>query len=164
MVIRRITAGSRTTPCASYVKVIILPLREGRKMRLRSSSKAVALTERIFRGGVMAERSPLPVICFAARANFDPPSRWGQANICGIMAQTPQEKERRKSRLSGMAEHVLTVLRAKRDAISEQVHDTEKKLANLRAAGEPGCGYRDPLPRSPRLHRPAQVQEAVLRP
>jgi hypothetical protein len=32
-----------------------------------------------------------------------------------------------------MAEHVLTVLRAKRDAISEQVHDTEKKLAKLRA-------------------------------
>ena len=33
-----------------------------------------------------------------------------------------------------MAEHVLTVLRAKRDAISEQVHDTEKKLAKLRGA------------------------------
>ncbi|HTT84694.1 MAG TPA: hypothetical protein VMF67_14540 [Rhizomicrobium sp.] len=33
-----------------------------------------------------------------------------------------------------MAEHVLTVLRAKRDAISEQVHDTEKKLAKLLAA------------------------------
>lgn len=33
-----------------------------------------------------------------------------------------------------MAEHVLTVLRAKRDAISEQVHDTDKKLAKLRAA------------------------------
>lgn len=32
-----------------------------------------------------------------------------------------------------MVEHVLTVLRAKRDAISEQVHDTEKKLAKLRA-------------------------------
>jgi hypothetical protein len=32
-----------------------------------------------------------------------------------------------------MAEHVLTVLRAKRDSISEQVHDTEKKLAKLRA-------------------------------
>jgi len=32
-----------------------------------------------------------------------------------------------------MAEHVLTVLRAKRDAISEQVHDTEKNLAKLRA-------------------------------
>ena len=32
-----------------------------------------------------------------------------------------------------MAEHVLTVLRAKRDAISEQVHDTEKRLAKLRA-------------------------------
>ena len=33
-----------------------------------------------------------------------------------------------------MAEHVLTVLREKRDAISGQVHDTEKKLAKLRAA------------------------------
>ncbi|HEY3637017.1 MAG TPA: hypothetical protein VGK90_02610 [Rhizomicrobium sp.] len=33
-----------------------------------------------------------------------------------------------------MAEHVLTVLRAKRDSISEQVHDTEKKLAKLRGA------------------------------
>jgi|SRR5579871_1379309 len=33
-----------------------------------------------------------------------------------------------------MPEHVLTVLRDKRDAISEQVHDTEKKLAKLRAA------------------------------
>lgn len=33
-----------------------------------------------------------------------------------------------------MAEHVLTVLRDKRDAISSQVHDTEKKLAKLRAA------------------------------
>jgi hypothetical protein len=32
-----------------------------------------------------------------------------------------------------MAEHVLTVLRAKRDSISEQVHDTKKKLAKLRA-------------------------------
>jgi hypothetical protein len=32
-----------------------------------------------------------------------------------------------------MTEHVLTVLRAKRDAISEQIHDTEKKLAKLRA-------------------------------
>ncbi|HEX4157332.1 MAG TPA: hypothetical protein VHY79_02580 [Rhizomicrobium sp.] len=32
-----------------------------------------------------------------------------------------------------MAEHVLTVLREKRDAISGQVHDTEKKLAKLRA-------------------------------
>jgi hypothetical protein len=29
-------------------------------MRLRSGSGAVALTERIFRGGVMAERLPLP--------------------------------------------------------------------------------------------------------
>jgi hypothetical protein len=33
-----------------------------------------------------------------------------------------------------MAEHVLTILRAKRDSISEQVHDTEKKLARLRTA------------------------------
>src|SRR5579862_6162012 len=33
-----------------------------------------------------------------------------------------------------MAEHVLTVLRAKRDAISEQVHDTDRKLTKLRAA------------------------------
>ena len=33
-----------------------------------------------------------------------------------------------------MAEHILTVLRDKRDAISGQVHDTEKKLAKLRAA------------------------------
>ncbi|HEX3430120.1 MAG TPA: hypothetical protein VHT03_04470 [Rhizomicrobium sp.] len=33
-----------------------------------------------------------------------------------------------------MAEHVLTFLRAKRDAISGQVHDTEKKLAKLRGA------------------------------
>ncbi|HEX4079267.1 MAG TPA: hypothetical protein VHX61_10410 [Rhizomicrobium sp.] len=32
-----------------------------------------------------------------------------------------------------MAEHVLTVLRAKRDQISAQVHDTEKKLAKMRA-------------------------------
>jgi len=31
-----------------------------------------------------------------------------------------------------MAENVLVVLRAKRDAISGQVHDTEKKLAKLR--------------------------------
>ncbi len=33
-----------------------------------------------------------------------------------------------------MSEHVLTVLRAKRADISSQVHDTEKKLAKLRAA------------------------------
>ena len=32
-----------------------------------------------------------------------------------------------------MGEHVLTVLRAKRNTISEQVRDTEKKLAKLRA-------------------------------
>jgi len=33
-----------------------------------------------------------------------------------------------------MPEHVLTVLRSKRSEIAEQVHDTEKKLAKLRAA------------------------------
>jgi len=33
-----------------------------------------------------------------------------------------------------MSEHVLTVLRAKRTEIAGQVHDTEKKLAKLRAA------------------------------
>ncbi len=33
-----------------------------------------------------------------------------------------------------MSEHVLTVLRAKRAEISGQVHDTEKRLAKLRAA------------------------------
>ncbi len=33
-----------------------------------------------------------------------------------------------------MAEHVLTVLRAKREQIAGQVHDTEAKLAKLRAA------------------------------
>ncbi len=33
-----------------------------------------------------------------------------------------------------MSEHVLTVPRAKRAEISGQVHDTEKKLAKLRAA------------------------------
>ncbi|MGH6889409.1 MAG: hypothetical protein ACREHF_09455 [Rhizomicrobium sp.] len=33
-----------------------------------------------------------------------------------------------------MAEHVLTVLRAKRLEIAAQVHDTEKKLAKMRAA------------------------------
>lgn len=33
-----------------------------------------------------------------------------------------------------MSEQVLTVLRAKRSQIASQVHDTEKKLAKLRAA------------------------------
>jgi hypothetical protein len=33
-----------------------------------------------------------------------------------------------------MSEHVLTVLKAKRTEIAGQVHDTEKKLAKLRAA------------------------------
>jgi len=33
-----------------------------------------------------------------------------------------------------MSEHVLTVLRSKRTEIAGQVHDTEKKLAKLRAA------------------------------
>ncbi|HEY1614823.1 MAG TPA: hypothetical protein VGF97_14145 [Rhizomicrobium sp.] len=33
-----------------------------------------------------------------------------------------------------MAEHVLTVLRAKRTEIAGQVHDTEKKLTKLRVA------------------------------
>jgi hypothetical protein len=33
-----------------------------------------------------------------------------------------------------MAEHVMTVLRAKRKQIADQIHDTEKKLRKMRAA------------------------------